>query len=59
LYSSHFRETNLNSFSTQMLFPGTFPNFNNQLCPGRTCLSSFGDQSSRVWTHLHLSGLVF
>ena len=26
--------------------PGTLPNFNIQKCPGRTCLSSCGDQSS-------------
>ena len=50
---------NSNFFSTQLLFPGTLPNFSSQKCPGRTCLSSCGDQSSRVCTHPHLSGLAF
>ena len=50
---------NLNFFSTQLMLPVTFQNFRIQLCPGRMCVSSFGDQGSRPWTHPHLSGLTF
>ncbi len=63
-YSSYLWVTNLNFFSTQLLVPGTIPNFSSQRCPrqkcpGHTCLFSFGDQSSRVWPYPHLSGLTF
>ncbi len=59
MYSSHLRASNLNFFSTQLLLPATLPNLSSQWCPGRTCLSSCGDQSSRGCTHPHLSGLTF
>ncbi len=64
LYSSYLWVTNLNFFSTQLLVPGTIPNFSSQRCPrqkcpGHICLFSFGDQSSRVWPYPHLSGLTF
>jgi hypothetical protein len=51
--------SNLNIYSAHLLLPGTFPNFSRQKCPGHTCLSSFGDQSSWVCTYPLLSGLDF
>jgi hypothetical protein len=51
--------TTLNTFSMELMVPGTFPNFISQKCPGRTCLYSFGDQSSRACTNPHLPGLAF
>jgi hypothetical protein len=45
-YSSYLWVPTLNSFSTQLMVLGTFPNFSSQECPGHTCMYSFGDQSS-------------
>ncbi len=49
----------MNSFSTQISLPATFPNFNSQWYPGHTWVSSFDDQILRACTHPHFPGLVF
>jgi hypothetical protein len=43
LSSSYLRAPTLNFFSTQLLLPGTLPNFSSQKCPGLTCHSSFSE----------------